>query len=66
VPCVDGTNPSHHSSSGKAKIITYDTSNGTMSLKKYVSNHHLQEVKKWIVEVEANKNLEGVCQACKR
>jgi hypothetical protein len=33
-----------------------------MSLKKHVSNHHPQE----IVDVEANKNLEGVCQACKK
>ncbi len=63
---VDGTNPSHHSSSRKAGIITYDKSNGTISLKKHVSNHHLQEMKKWIVDVEANKNLEDLCQACKK
>jgi len=59
-------NPFHHSSSGKVGVITYDTSNGVTSLKKHVSNHHLQKLKKWIVDVEANKNLEGVGQACKK
>ncbi len=63
---VDGTNLFHHSPSGKARIITYDKSNGTTSLKKHVSNHHPQEVKKWIVDIEANKNLEDVHQACKK
>jgi len=59
-------NPSHHSSSGKVGVITYDTSNGVTSLKKHVSNHHPQELKKWIVDVKANKNLEGVGQTCKK
>jgi hypothetical protein len=59
-------NPSHHSSSGKVGVITYDTSNGVTSLKKHVNNHHPQELKKWIVDEEANKNLEGVGQACKK
>jgi hypothetical protein len=54
---VDGTNPFHHSLSGKARIITYDKSNGTTSLKKHVSNHHPQEVKKWIVDIKANKKM---------
>jgi len=59
-------NPSHRSSSWKVGVITYDTSNGVTSLKKHVSNHHPQELKKWIANVEANKNLEGVGQACKK
>ncbi len=59
-------NPCHHCSSGKVGVITYDTSNGVTSLKKHVSNHHPQELKKWIANVEANKNLEGVGQACKK
>jgi hypothetical protein len=63
---VDGTNSSHHSSSGKARIITYDKSNGTTSLKKHVSNHHPQEVKKWIVDIDANMNPKGVHQTCKK
>jgi hypothetical protein len=59
-------NPFHHSSSGKVGVITYDTSNGVTSLKKHVSNRHPQELKKWITDVEANKNLEGVGQTCKK
>ncbi len=59
-------NSSHHNSSGKVGVITYDTSNGVTSLKKHASNHHHQELKKWIADVEANKNLEGVGQTCKK
>jgi hypothetical protein len=59
-------NPSHHSSSGKVGVITYDTSNGIISLKKHVSNHHPQKLKKWIANIEAKKDLEGVGQACKK
>jgi hypothetical protein len=56
----------HCSSSGWLGIISYDKGHGTISMKRHVSVHNLQELAKWHVGIKQNKVLDGEHLAIKK